>query len=544
MKYMNISGLFFFVAVMFASAACQPTSESSECKSLTAQAESEYLIPLRPGGVDGSPFWNIHATRFTYAPAFGFNEVEGASAYRFTIRQDGRPDLVFQTSSPQESLSSVWNEIIPGKVSLTVEALSSSGETVGLAGEREFVRAYPFVARKETPARGYREAALKACLYVHNMPSVQHWKNSSSPDMSYPYNAYVCKIIGATVRTECLLAREFPEMREEALKIALNAGEYLVMMSEQEETVLKGWPPTYGVAPDDHSSHPAKVARLNAGKMMVLEASVPGEAYLDLYDATGCDVWKARARQIADTFAEIQGEDGSWPTRIDRYTGCQIGQTKAYPGHILRFLRRCVEQYRMTDVQFTIDKAERYISEVAMKTFDLTGQFEDSLYDVLEPYSNLTNFTASPYADYLLTKPEPTDEDVRNAKDLIRLSEDQFVHWDYPADSLGFKDRVTPCVNEQYMFEVPVDASTADVCDGYLALYEYNKDPLALAKATALLNALTRAQNPVTGQMPTSLQYTGGRDLIPEDFWLNCSWWSAKALLRLDSILQNEKGRQ
>ena len=115
----------------------------------------------------------------------------------------------------------------------------------------------------------------------------------------------------------------------------------------------------------------------------------------------------------------------------------------------------------MTEAQATIDKAEQYISEMAMKAFDLTGQFEDSLYDVLEPYSNLTNFTGSPYADYLLTKKDPTEEDVRNAMDLIRLSEDQFVHWDYPADSLGFKDRVTPCVNEQYMFEVPIDASTA-----------------------------------------------------------------------------------
>lgn len=538
---MNIARMSLCAAIFFAAVSCSHTSEQM---SLTAQAKAEYLVPLRPGGEDGSPYWNTYSTRFTYAPAFDFNEVEGASRYRFIISQENGQDIVFYSSTPRESLSEVWNDIIPGKVVLTVEAVGTSDETLSVAGKREFNRAYPFVAKKESPARNYREAALKACLYVHNMPSVQHWKTSVTPDMSYPYNAYVCKIVGATVRTECLLARELPYLRDEAMAIALNAAEYLVAMAGQEQTVLEGWPPTYGVAPDDKSSHPAKVARLNAGKMMVLEASVPGEAYLDLYDATGDEVWKARAEQIARTFGMIQGEDGSWPTRIDRYTGQQIGQTKAYPGHILRFLRRCVEQYNMDGVQSTIDKAETYIREVALKDFDLTGQFEDSLYDVLEPYSNLTNFTASPYADYLLTKAEPTEEDIRNAKDLIRLSEDQFVHWDYAADSLGFKDRVTPCVNEQYMFEVPIDASTADVCDGYLALYEYNKDPLALAKATALLNALTRAQNPVTGQMPTSLQYSGGREISPEDFWLNCSWWSAKALLRLDSILEKEKGRQ
>ena len=104
MKYMNISRLFLFVVLALVSAACHSISGTSEYSSLTAQAEAEYVIPLRPGGVDGSPFWNIHATRFTYAPAFGFNEIQGASAYRFIIRQDGRPDLIFNASSPQASL--------------------------------------------------------------------------------------------------------------------------------------------------------------------------------------------------------------------------------------------------------------------------------------------------------------------------------------------------------------------------------------------------------------------------------------------------------
>ena len=529
--------LIFVCAVFFA---CSSPSLKQNPDSLTEAAAADYLVPLRPGGVDGSPFWNIHANRFLYAPAFDFKSVEGAAQYRFTLMQNGHDGRIFYSDIPTSDLSSVWNELAADSVRIVVEGVAKDGSVVGLAGKRNFFRAYPFVAREDSPARGYREAALKACLYVHNMPAVQNWKTSCEPDMSYPYNAYVCKIIGATIRTECLLAKELPYLREDALAIALNAARYLVMMAQNDGTILEGWPPTYGVAPTDTTSHPAKVARLNAGKMMVLEASVPGEAYLDLYDATGDEIWKDRAYQVALTFGKIQGEDGSWPTRIDRFNGSQIGQTKAFPGHILRFLRRCVGDYRMTHLQGVIDKAEAYISDVAMKSFDLTGQFEDSLYDVLQPYSNLTNFTASPYADYLLTKASPTQEDVRNAKDLIRLSEDQFVHWDFPADSSGFKDRVTPCVNEQYYYEVPVDASTADVCDGYLALYEYNGDKLALAKAKALLNALTRAQNPVTGQIPTSLQYNGGYTPKAEDFWLNCSWWSAKALLRLEKAVSED----
>ena len=49
---------------------------NSSDKKLTEKASKEYLEPLRPGGVDSSPFWNIHSQRFVYAPAFDFNAVD------------------------------------------------------------------------------------------------------------------------------------------------------------------------------------------------------------------------------------------------------------------------------------------------------------------------------------------------------------------------------------------------------------------------------------------------------------------------------------
>jgi maltose/maltodextrin transport system substrate-binding protein len=182
---------FLLTVSIMAVVSCSAVSEGSDHEGLTAKASAEYAQPLRPGGVDGSPFWNIHSTRFTYAPAFDFKTVDGAESYRFTLTHENGEEHVFVAASPRESLSSVWNDVLPGNVTLVVEGLDSKGEVVGLAGERKFTRAYPFVAKEDAPARPYREAALKACLYVHNMPAVQHWKNSVTPDMSYPYNAYV-----------------------------------------------------------------------------------------------------------------------------------------------------------------------------------------------------------------------------------------------------------------------------------------------------------------------------------------------------------------
>ena len=52
--------------------------EVSQLEALNKQATSEYEQPIRPGGVDGQPFWNINAKKFIYAPVLGFGSVEGA----------------------------------------------------------------------------------------------------------------------------------------------------------------------------------------------------------------------------------------------------------------------------------------------------------------------------------------------------------------------------------------------------------------------------------------------------------------------------------
>ena len=91
-------------------------------------------MPLRPGGVDGSPFWNIHSTRFTYAPAFDFSVVDGAVTYRFRVTHENGEEYVFEAKSPVESLSSVWNDVAPGNVTLIVEGLDAEGKVLPVRG--------------------------------------------------------------------------------------------------------------------------------------------------------------------------------------------------------------------------------------------------------------------------------------------------------------------------------------------------------------------------------------------------------------------------
>ena len=125
-------------------AGCQNVPEHEV---LNAQATEEYLQPIRPGYEGRNPFWNKFAKKFIYAPTFDFPAAEGATAYRFTIRpaqENTITSWTFTADTPTAPLSPVWNDITPGNVVLTVEAVDADGNVIKTVGERRFLRDFPF----------------------------------------------------------------------------------------------------------------------------------------------------------------------------------------------------------------------------------------------------------------------------------------------------------------------------------------------------------------------------------------------------------------
>ena len=342
----------------------------------------------------------------------------------------------------------------------------------------------------------------KGALYVHLMPEIQNWIGSDIPDMAYPHNTYPCKIIGATIRNECFIARELPARRENALEVARSAAAFLVRMSHPEGHPLAFFPPTY------YLDLEASKRDWNKGKTMTLEAASAGHAFLDLYDLTGEKEWLDRAVGIARTYVRLQREDGSLPIKIDFETAEPVNDVSAMLHPLLRYFQR-LRSYGIEEFIPAQLKAEKWMDEVAVETFDMTGQFEDVNVKGLQPYQNLTNCTAAPYASYLLDKKDITDKNLSDAKDLIRLSEDQFVHWAYPdLTEDGFPKKNAPCVHEQYHYEMPVDASACNVANAWLDYYELTGDLLSLAKAKAMVaDQMTIQQNANNGQLPTTWEW-------------------------------------
>ena len=499
-------------------------------EALNRQARKEYLSPVRPGTEGRNPFWNGFARKFIYAPAFGFPEAEGAGSYLFTLNQEGKDPVSFKAPKPTADLSPVWEKLPVGETVLTVDALDASGNVISRVGERKFLRDFPYEGPYPGPARDYREAAVRAMVYIHTMPEIQHWAEEPLPDMNYPHNTYPCKIIGATVRNECLVASMLPARRENALAIARNAARFLVDQSRPEDAPLAFFPPTY------YLDKEASKRDWNQGKTMTLEAASAGQAFLDLYDVTGEGEWLERAVGIGRTYARLQREDGSLPIKVDFITGEPVNGVSAMLHPLLRYFLR-LEGYGYPEFAPAREKGEAWMEAVALEKFDMTGQFEDVNVNGLQPYQNLTNCTAAPFASYLLTKKSPSGKDIGNAVDLIRLSEDQFVHWAYPTlNGDGVPARYAPCVHEQYKYEMPVDNSACNVANAWLDYYELTGDRLSLAKAKAMVDQITRMQNPLNGCAPTTWEWRDARKDRKRTFWVNCSFGSIQMLLRADGL--------
>ena len=499
---------------------------------LNAQAEQEYLVPIRPASEGRNPSWNGFSNKFIYAPAFDVPAVEGAAGYRFTIKQKkGQGCWRFTAERPDADLSSVWSAIPPSEVKLTVQALDASGTPGDTLFEREFLRDYPFHAPYSGAVRPYQEAAMMASLFVHKMAAVQHWKDRKEPDMSYAHNTYANKIIGGTISMEARLARLAPSLKGEALAIARNAASFLIAESRPEGTPLAYFPPTY------YGSLVSSGRATNAGKMMTMDATFAGMAFLDLFKTTRDSLYLDRALKIASTYARIQRPDGSYPIKVDYLTGEPVNEVSAMLHPLLFFLRRLERSYGITDFRDTRLRAERWMKETALASFDMTGQFEDTDVVDLQPYENLTNCTAAPYASYLLTG-APSEEDIRDARELIAMAEDQFVHWDALPDKLGVRHIATPCVFEQHKYRVPVDNSACNMINAWLDLYNITGDKLAYAKAKALADQLTIVQDAGSGRIPTTWNLRNPESDARRTFWINCTNSSVETLLRMEKYME------
>jgi len=93
---------------------------------------------------------------------------------------------------------------------------------------------------------------------------------------------------------------------------------------------------------------------------------------------------------------------------------------------------------------------------------------------------------------------------------------------------------ILPCGLEQYDFYVPVDASCAKLIMAWNVAWQKTGNKLILAKAAAMANSITFAQDSLSGRYPTFFEHNWRGQ---EEGWINSAIYTADVMLQLDHAI-------
>ncbi len=521
---------------------------------LAAAVAADLEQPVRPGGVNGRPFWNGNGRgmRFIYPPAFGFDEVPGAAQYRFTVMDDLLNEHVFEQNRPTADLSPVWKSVPVGFVHVRVEGLSAEGRVLGVSGTRRFWRCAPYEpgAYPKKPW-SYAECVRRyyPVLFAHQ--NTQHFLKHGTPDgVTDLLNIYPSKMNSALVRGLLRYARLSKEHAADALKAAKAAGDFMISISQPDDAPLAHFPPTYRNMENQTSNF---ANRQYAGQNMLVYPAVMGQAYLELYAACGETRYLKAARGIADTYARLQLPEGTWYLKMWERDGRPVANdsggapVRLNPINVCSFMDSLAEATGERRWHEVSARAFAYIEKGPLTTWDWSAQFEDTAPS--SGYRNPASSDAMLVARYLL-KRFPLDGARRaQARELMRWVEDQFVFWRKPCRADGrsvlsgpdrgfnpwerpgepagrkFAEWVdVPGVAEKYTWMVMENSLAAMMMSLYLDFYRLEGDQLCRAKAKTLGDSIVRVQQ-MCGDGEIASEWfasymTGTR--CPH-IWLNCS---------------------
>ncbi len=502
-------------------------------------ALQESVVPVRPGIPGKTPFWNANAHQFIYAPAFDFKAVQNAIKYRYEIKCEDKSVHNFDSNVPYSPLSKVWIAMPTGFFELKVIALSTKSDSIGLAGSGKYYKAAYFNGPYHKPIMPYDKSATIALDNLMHKDYVNYWLTKKVPDPDYPIYRYPAKIFSALIVGAVTHARLKPNTidAKRSTEIAGIVADYLISISFPKGSLWEYYPPTY-------YGYSSKIGRKPGGHVQLstnftIMGADAGNAYLDLYDLTGNEKYLLAAKRIAQTYLKNQLKNGSWYLYVNHETGKPLAENIAIPTSFINYFDRLRKDYNVSGLENATRKAFNWIMENPVKTFNWQGQFEDV--KALPPYKRQSREQACDFAIYLLRNHKQTEL----AQELIRFAEDQFVIWEKPlpitihdnpdpekSPGWNSKNWITPSVQEQYGFFMPVSRAAGVMMEAYWHAYATTKKEIYLAKAQSIANALTLVQKEHHGDYPTMFTK------YPMNFWLNSVVYPAKTMMRLQNNLE------
>ena len=497
---------------------------------LARMVAEDVAKPVRPIGVNGQEPWNDMAIWFMYPPTIVFPKCQYDVQYRHVVIDAANQVYTWSDGSPSVNLESIWGQMPPGRTEVWNEP--GFPKPIGRQ-QRCFWKMTPFNAETIYPKgkRSFREAERMGYEYMANLPHIKYFAEKGEPLADYELNCYPAKIHSAVISAMVAYGHLVPEKREEALKLARTVADYLISISLPPDSPLANFPPTYW--------GDKMAAAYRRGQNMLQYPSHAGMAYMRLYDEVKDEKYLEAAIRIADTYMRLQGEDGTWPLMLSEADGSPISNNRLMPPRIIRFLVQIASKTGNAAYLEAADRAFGFLEKGPLTDWNWEGQFEDQ---PLMPskYLNHCNWVPLETAMLLLERFPKDERRIAQAREILRFVEEQFICWKAPFEGRMPIYTETPdpwivetAAVEQFWYRDVIDASVAMSILAFEAMYRATGNPLDLAKARALGNAMTFAQND-EGRIPTawSMQYQS----MPSNDWMNCMEADIRALHALAEL--------
>ena len=502
---------------------------------------------------DGS-VWTNHAKRFINAPALLFAEIQGATAYTSEIIDDIHNAHTVKSATNVVSLESVWKRIPVGYVTVICRGTDSDGRIVGEAGRRTFWKKAAFAPeRLEKRAMSYALARTRIFESYLGLEQTKKLAATGELDLdSYPLNGYPSKMLSSEIIALCEFAQSKTMHKNDSaahLDIARKAGDFLVSYSVPAGQPLEYMPRTYHERGSEYGRFRGEQDRIH----LVYPAKA-GSALVVLHKATGDGKYLEAAKRIARTYIRLQESDGTWPMTLNAQTGRPYSDNRLVPIDVMLFMEALHDATGDGSFRECSDRAFSFLENGPMKNWNWEGQFEDGAKVKVTPHRNLSNFPANMVASYLVKRFPGDPVRLAQAEELCRFVEDQFVAWEPPynhgrsAKEIGREDDgswqwfcrptstwCTPCVEEQYICYVPVNASAAKTIGTLLDLWKATGKDIYLQKAKALGDSQTRMVEP-DGFINTWSVKGVRRNDHRYHTWINCTMETMSAIGRLARV--------
>lgn len=506
----------------------------------------------QPWGVapDGT-VWTEHSKMFMDPPTFKFAAVTGATAYASEVFDDFHSVHTVASEGPIVSLEKVWGEIPVGYVTVICRGNGADGKCLGEAGRRTIWKKAAFDPER-CPARAMSYGLARTRIMEGYLGLEQTRRLAATGELdldSYPLNGYPSKMLAAQVVAACEFAKSGTMGENDAksmLALARKAGDFLIAYSVPAGQPLEYLPRTYHERGSEYGRFKGEQDRIH----LVYPAKA-GLALVVLHKATEERKYLAAAERIAKTYIRLQEADGTWPMMLDAKTGERYNQNRLMPLEVMLFMEALHDANGDDACRKCADRAFAFLENGPMRNWNWEGQFEDGAKAKVTTHRNLSNFPANMMASYLVRRFPKDPARIAQAEALCRFVEDQFVCWEPPYDHGRSKNEYgreddgswswfcrptenwcTPCVLEQYICYVPVNASSAKTIGTLLDVWKATGKPAYLEKARALGNSLTWMVEP-DGFINTWNVRGVRRNDHRHHTWINCTMETAAALGRL-----------